>query len=124
MAKGIGTIDRVEEEHEADQCPIDGRWGIAFGEQVISVDFRIGWCELGGFKTRMFLLHPGGTAAGILGIEGDGFGREIRAKVQLLLPGGNLIPHHSSLLSAQLHYRRSVWQDTTVNCADNIPHGT
>jgi hypothetical protein len=45
---------------------------------------------------------------GILGIERDGFGGKIRAKIQLLLPGGNLIPHNaSSLLSAQLHYRRS-----------------
>ena len=29
----------------------------------------------------MFLLHPGGKATSILGIEGDGFGREIRALV-------------------------------------------
>jgi hypothetical protein len=70
----------------------------------------------------MLLLQPGGKAAGVLGIEGDGFDREIWTKVQFFLPGGNLIPHNSSLLSVQLYYRHSFRRDNTRNSADNIPH--
>jgi hypothetical protein len=32
----------------------------------------------------MFLLQPGGKATSILSIERDGFGRQVRAQVQLL----------------------------------------
>jgi hypothetical protein len=69
----------------------------------------------------MFTSQPGGKATSVLGIVCDGFGREIWAQVQLPLPDGNLIPHDSSLLSAQLYYRRSFWRDNTNNSADNIP---
>src|SRR5467141_825457 len=58
---------------------------IALGEQVVSVGFCVSWCD------RRHALRPGcslwrkaGKAAGILRIEGDSFGREIRAKVQRL----------------------------------------
>ncbi len=122
MAKRIGALDRIEEEHEADESTIDGRWGIAFGEQVVSVGFGIGWRDFGGFEARMFLLQLGGKAASILGIERDGFSREVWSQVQLLLPDGNLIPYNVSLLSAQLHYRRSFFGDNCANSADNIPH--
>src|SRR6266566_7525908 len=88
---------------------------------MISIGFRVDWRHLGRFEARMFTLQPSGKAARILGIESDGFGREIRALGQRLLPDGNLIPHGSSLLSAQLPYRHSFWRDRLANSADNIP---
>ena len=81
IAKGIGTIDRIEKEHEANQRSVDGRGGIAFGEQLVSIGFGINWRDLGGFEAWMFLLQPSGKATCILGIECDGFGRQVRAKV-------------------------------------------
>jgi hypothetical protein len=117
----IGPLGGIEKEHEADQCPIDRRRSIAFGKQVVPIGFGIGRGDLGRFEARAFLLQPSGKAASVLGIERNGFSREIRAQVQLLLPSGNLIPHDSPLLSVQLYYRRSFWRYTATNAADNIP---
>jgi hypothetical protein len=47
---GIGPINCIEKEHETDQCPIDARWGIAFGEEMVTIDHRVGWCDLGCFQ--------------------------------------------------------------------------
>src|SRR5258707_1242103 len=73
--------------------------------------------------SRVFTLEPGGKATSILRIECNRFGRQIRTMAKSLLPGSNLIPHGSSLLSAQLDYRRSFWRDSARNSADNIPPG-
>jgi hypothetical protein len=78
MTKRIGPLNRIEEEHEANQRPVDRRWSIAFGKQVVSIGFGISGCDLGGSQARVFLLQPGGKATRILGIEGDSFGRQIR----------------------------------------------
>ncbi len=76
---------------------------------------------LGRFGTGLFTLEPGSKAAHILGIQRNGFGRKVWAKAQRLLPSSNLMPHNSSLLSAQLDSRRSFWRDSTRNSADTIP---
>ena len=93
VAKGIGSLNGIKEEHEADQRPIDGRGSVTFGQQVISIGFGISGCDLGGSQARVFLLQPGGKAAGILGIKRDGFGRQIRAQVQLF-PAWAVISFH------------------------------
>ncbi len=121
MAKRIVSLDGIEKEHEADQRTIDRRRSVTFREQVVSIGFGIGRCYFSCFEASMFLLQPGGKATSILGIERNGFGGKIRALFQCLLPGGNLLPHDSSLLSAQLHYRHSFWRDSPRNSADNIP---
>lgn len=74
---------------------------------MVSIHLRIRWSDLSGFETSMLMLQPGHKAAGILCVEGNGFGGEIRATMQLFLPSSNFMPHESSLLSAQLDYRRS-----------------
>ena len=86
MAERIRAVDRIEEEHEADQRSIDSRRGIAFGKQVIPIGFGIGWRDFGGFEARMLLLHPGGKATGVLGIQRNGSGREIWAKEGSVAP--------------------------------------
>src|SRR6266516_2370988 len=88
---------------------------------MVSIGFCVGWRDLGCFETWMFLLQPASKAASVLRIERDGFGREIWALFQYLLPGGNLMPHDFSLLSAQFYYRRSFWGDSARNSADTIP---
>jgi hypothetical protein len=85
MAKGVGIVNAIEEEHEADERPIDGGGSIPFGEQVIPIGFGIGGCHFGRFETGMFLMEPGGKATDILGVQRNGFDREIRAKVQLVM---------------------------------------
>ncbi len=56
MAKRIGPLDGIEEEHEANQRPVDRCRSIAFGEQVVSIGFGIRRRDLGGFESRVFLL--------------------------------------------------------------------
>ena len=68
MAKRIRALNGIEEEHETDQCSIDSCRSIAFGKQVVSIGFRVGWRDLGRFEARMFLLRSGGKAAGVLRI--------------------------------------------------------
>src|SRR5258708_33317627 len=86
---------------------MDGRRSIPFGEHVIAIGFRVDGCHFSRFETGMFILEPGSKAAHILGIQRNGFGCQIRALDECLLPGSNLMPHDSSLLSAQLDYRPS-----------------
>src|SRR5207247_9736606 len=88
---------------------------------MVTIRFCINGCDLGCSQTRVFTQELGGKATSILRIECNGFGRQIRTRVKSLLPGSNLIPHGSSLLSAQLDYRRSFWRDNARNSADNIP---
>ena len=68
MAKRVGAIQCIEEEHEADERTIDGRRGKAFRKQVVAIGFGIGNRHLGGFETRMFLLQPASKASHILGV--------------------------------------------------------
>src|SRR5215471_16611873 len=89
---------------------------------MVTIGFRVGWRDCARLQARLFLLQPDGEAAGILGIERNGFGRQIGTTVQLLLPCSDFIPHDGSMLSAQLHYRHSFWRDTSYDSADNIPH--
>src|SRR5260370_39006064 len=121
MAKRIRGLDGIEEEHETDQCPIDGCRSIALGKQGVAIGFRIGCGDLADCEARMLMLQPGGKASGILRVEGDGFGRKIRTRFQGFLPVRNLLPHGSSLLSAEFHYQASFSRDRSPHSADNIP---
>ena len=105
MAKGIRAINRIKEEHQADERTIDGRGSEAFGEQVITIRFGINGCDLGRDDARVVALEPGGKATSILRLQGNGFGTQVWTMGKLFLLGSNLMPHDVSLLSAQFFMR-------------------